>query len=231
MASSDTIVPPANTHKLQEDDLNLCSARRCRSVAPLPSSLVPITPVLARAASRRSSSDSRFPAPLSPPRQTRSLFFTSSARVGTFTAYKDENGLCTSKGKGSIGAEIVKGILSGGSFQHFDSKGRALTSAPSEQGSKRDVGALVDYAHSTIGLDLDYVFPFAAVPEDGHKIVDESPPPAVYGQEQGQPPVRHSTDTGDPPLIAQLRRIRERRLHSEFKISLETFFNRWNPET
>ena len=35
------------------------------------------------------------------------------------------------------------------------------------QGSKQDVEALVDYIYSTLGLDLDYVLPFAAIPENG----------------------------------------------------------------
>jgi len=32
------------------------------------------------------------------------------------------------------------------------------------------VEALVDYIYTTLGLDLDYIIPFAAVPENGHKI-------------------------------------------------------------
>jgi len=44
------------------------------------------------------------------------------------------------------------------------------TVIPFNQGSKQDVEALVDYIYTTLGLDLDYVIPFAAVPENGHKI-------------------------------------------------------------
>ena len=44
------------------------------------------------------------------------------------------------------------------------------TVIPFNQGSKQDVEALVDYIYMTLGLDLDYVIPFAAVPENGHKI-------------------------------------------------------------
>ena len=44
------------------------------------------------------------------------------------------------------------------------------TVIPFNQGSKKDVEALVDYIYTTLGLDLDYVIPFAAVPKNGHKI-------------------------------------------------------------
>ena len=38
------------------------------------------------------------------------------------------------------------------------------------QGFKQDVEALVDYIYTTLGLDLNYVIPFAAVPENGCEI-------------------------------------------------------------
>src|SRR5229473_7458706 len=57
-----------------------------------------------------------------------------------------------------------------GVFQRFGSRGSALTVVPFNQGSKQDVEALVDYIYTTLGLDLDYVIPFAAVPENGRKI-------------------------------------------------------------
>src|SRR5258707_6597715 len=57
-----------------------------------------------------------------------------------------------------------------GVFQRFGSRSSALTVVPFNQGSKQDVEALVDYIYTTLGLDLDYVIPFAAVPENGHKI-------------------------------------------------------------
>ena len=44
------------------------------------------------------------------------------------------------------------------------------TVIPFNQGSKQDVEVLVDYIYMTLGLNLDYVIPFAAVPENGHKI-------------------------------------------------------------
>src|SRR5260221_586405 len=40
-----------------------------------------------------------------------------------------------------------------GVFQHFGSRGSALTVVPFNQGSKQDVEALVDYIYTTLGLD------------------------------------------------------------------------------
>src|SRR5258708_30373659 len=60
------------------------------------------------------------------------------------------------------------------------------TVIPFNQGSKKDVEALVDYIYTTLGLDLDYVIPFAAVPKNGHKIdslYDNCPPPTPYNQD------------------------------------------------
>ncbi|KAF8489358.1 hypothetical protein F5888DRAFT_1622162, partial [Russula emetica] len=106
------------------------------------------------------------------------------------TTFKDKNVLITGVGKDSIGVEILKGLLSGGAHviattscysratveyyqgisQHFGSCGSALIVVPFNQGSKQDVEVLVDYIYTTLGLDLDYVIPFAAVPENGCKI-------------------------------------------------------------
>ena len=83
------------------------------------------------------------------------------------TTFKDKNALITGVGKGSIGVEILKGLLSGGAhvvvttsrysratveyyqgvFQRFGSRGSALTVVPFNQGSKQDVEALVDYIY------------------------------------------------------------------------------------
>ena len=99
------------------------------------------------------------------------------------TTFKDKNALLTGVGKGSIGVEIVRGLLSGGAhivittsrktveyyqgiFQTHGSRGSALTIVPFNQGSKQDVDALVDYIYSTLNL----VLPLAAIPENGREI-------------------------------------------------------------
>ena len=87
--------------------------------------------------------------------------------------------MLTGVGKGSIGVEILKGLLSGHAYvivttsrynrstveyyqsiyQTVGSQGSALTIIPSNQGSKQDVEALVDYIYATLGMDLDYILP------------------------------------------------------------------------
>jgi 3-oxoacyl-ACP reductase-like protein len=106
------------------------------------------------------------------------------------TTFKDKNALLTGVGKGSIGVEVVKGLLSGGAhvvittsrynrktveyyqsiFQTFGSHGSALTVVLFNQASKQDVEALVDYIFANLGMDLDDILPFAGIPENGREI-------------------------------------------------------------
>ena len=99
------------------------------------------------------------------------------------TTFKDKNALITGVGKGSIGVEILKGLLSGGAhvvvttsrysratveyyqgiFQRFGSRGSALTVVSFNQGSKQDVEALADYIYTTwdsISTILSLLLPF-----------------------------------------------------------------------
>lgn len=100
--------------------------------------------------------------------------------------------LVIGSGKGSIGVEIVKGLLRSGakvyattsrftegtsSFYHslFDrngSKNSELVVLPFNQGSVQDVHALVNYIYDTEKSDLDFIVPFAALPENGRDIGD-----------------------------------------------------------
>jgi fatty acid synthase subunit alpha, fungi type len=129
------------------------------------------------------------------------VYFDVLHEIATYgTTFKDMNALITGVSKGSIGVEIFKGLLSGGAhivittsrysrapveyyqgiFQRFGSRGSALTVVAFNQGSKQDVEALVDYIYTTLGLDLDYIIPFAAVPENGQEIngLDDKSEPA-----------------------------------------------------
>jgi fatty acid synthase subunit alpha len=103
--------------------------------------------------------------------------------------FEGKNALLIGVGKGSIGVEILKGLFAGGAhvvitsrysrstveyyqsiFQSVGSRGSALTVVPSNQGSKQDVEAIVNYIYATLEMDLDYILPFAAVPENGREI-------------------------------------------------------------
>jgi len=106
------------------------------------------------------------------------------------TTFEGKNALCTGVGRGSIGVEVVEGFLSGGAhivittssynrktveyyqaiFQSFGSHGSALTVVPFNQASRQDVEALIDYIYSKLNMDLDYIMPFAGIPENGHEI-------------------------------------------------------------
>lgn len=182
------------------------------------------------------------------------------------TTFKDKNALLTGVCKGSIGVEIVKGLLSGGAhvvittsrynrstveyyqgiYQKFGSRGSALTVVPFNQGSKQDVEALVDYIYATLGLDLDYVLPFAAVPENGRKIdgLDDKSELAhrimlvnllrLLGAVKSKKASRHFVTRPTQvilPLSPNHGLFGNDGLYSESKISLETLFNRWSSES
>lgn len=182
------------------------------------------------------------------------------------TTFKDKNALLTGVGKGSIGVEIVKGLLAGGAhvvittsrysratvefyqviFQRFGSKGSALTVVPFNQGSKQDVEALVDYIYSTLGMDLDYILPFAAVPENGREIdgLDDKSELAhrimlvnllrLLGAVKIKKASRHFVTRPTQvilPLSPNHGLFGNDGLYSESKISLETLFNRWSAES
>ncbi|KHJ34007.1 putative fatty acid synthase subunit alpha [Erysiphe necator] len=107
--------------------------------------------------------------------------------------FQGKNALMTGAGAGSIGAEVLIGLISGGAkvvvttsrfsrevteyyqsiYARHGSKGSQLIVVPFNQGSKQDVEALVDYIYDTktgLGWDLDIIIPFAAIPENGREI-------------------------------------------------------------
>jgi fatty acid synthase subunit alpha, fungi type len=196
-----------------------------------------------------------------------SLYLDILSEIATSgTTFKDKNALLTGVGKGSIGVEILKGLLSGGAhvvittsrysrktveyyqgiFQQFGSRGSALTVVPFNQGSKQDVEALVDYIYATLGLDLDYILPFAAVPENGREIdgLDDKSElahrimlvnvlrlmGAVKNKKASRQFVTRPTQV-ILPLSPNHGLFGNDGLYSESKISLEILFNRWSSES
>lgn len=182
------------------------------------------------------------------------------------TTFKDKNALLTGVGKGSIGVEILKGLLSGGAhvvittsrysrstveyyqdiYQRFGARGSALTVVPFNQGSKQDVEALVDYIYATLGMDLDYILPFAAVPENGREIdgLDDKSELAhrimlvnllrILGAVKTKKASRQFVTRPTQvilPLSPNHGLFGNDGLYSESKISLETLFDRWNSES
>ncbi|MCH0629294.1 4'-phosphopantetheinyl transferase superfamily protein [Kocuria palustris] len=117
-----------------------------------------------------------------------------SAAVNGLT-FKDKYVLVTGAGAGSIGAEILQGLILGGAkvivttsrfskkvteyyqnmYARYGATGSQLVVVPFNQGSKQDVDALVDYIYNDpkkggLGWDLDVIIPFAAIPENGNGI-------------------------------------------------------------
>ncbi|CAZ80158.1 unnamed protein product [Tuber melanosporum] len=107
--------------------------------------------------------------------------------------FENRNVLMTGAGAGSIGADVLQGLISGGArvvvttsrfsrevteyyqamYSKFGSRGSQLIVVPFNQGSKQDVEALVNYIYDEkngLGWDLDYVVPFAAISENGREI-------------------------------------------------------------
>lgn len=112
------------------------------------------------------------------------------ARSGV--TFHGKTALITGTGAGSIGAMILESLISGGASvitttsnfspevtQYYQSmyashgaRGSQLVVVSFNQGSRQDVEELVDYIYSDSGMswDLDYVLPFAAIPENGNGI-------------------------------------------------------------
>lgn len=182
------------------------------------------------------------------------------------TTFVDKNALLTGVGKGSIGIEIVKGLLAGGAhvvittsnynrktveyyqsiFQSCGSRGSALTVVPFNQASRQDVEALVDYIYSNLGMDLDYIIPFAGIPENGREIdgLDDKSElahrlmlinllrlmGAVKTKKASRQFVTRPTQV-ILPLSPNHGTFGNDGLYAESKISLETLFERWSSES
>ena len=192
----------------------------------------------------------------------------SAAKDGT--TFKDKNVLMTGAGAGSIGAEVLQGLISGGAkvvvttsrfsrevteyyqsiYARFGSSGSQLVVVPFNQGSKQDVEALVDYIYDTkkgsLGWDLDFIVPFAAIPENGREIdsIDSKSELAhrimltnllrMLGCVKTQKQAR-GFETRPAQVVLPLSpnhgTFGNDGLYSESKLALETLFNRWHSES
>ena len=121
------------------------------------------------------------------------LFFKAMADVASNgVSFAGKNCLMTGCGRGSIGAEVLKGLLAGGGnvivttssfnkattryfrsiYEAYGSKGSRLVLVPFNQGSQEDVKALIGHIYGSLGWDLDYVIPFGAISENGREITE-----------------------------------------------------------
>ena len=176
--------------------------------------------------------------------------------------------LITGAGPNSIGCEIVRGLLSGGArviittsrqpsataefynslYKTHGAQGSRLTILPFNQASKKDCGALIDHIYSSdeYGGDLDFVIPFAAIPETGRQLdaLDYKSELAhrimlvnvlrLLGNIKAAKE-RRGLDTRPTNVILPLSpnhgTFGGDGLYSESKIGLETLFNRFRSES
>ncbi|KAB8239003.1 3-oxoacyl-synthase [Aspergillus alliaceus] len=182
--------------------------------------------------------------------------------------FQGKNVLMTGAGAGSIGAEVLQGLISGGAkvlvttsrfsrevteyyqamYARYGARGSQLVVVPFNQGSQQDVQALVDYIYDTkkgLGWDLDFVVPFAAIPENGREIdsIDSKSELAhrimltnllrLLGSIKTQKQA-HGFETRPAQVILPLSpnhgTFGNDGLYSESKLALETLFNRWYSE-
>lgn len=181
--------------------------------------------------------------------------------------YKDKCVLITGAGAGSIGAEILQGLLSGGAkvvvttsryskkvteyyqkiYSRFGSSGSMLVVVPFNQGSKSDIENLVDFVYGDpskggLGWDLDFIIPFAAIPENGNGLDNIDSKSELAHRIMltnllrllGAVKIRKPSDTRPAQCILPLSPNHGTfgfdGLYSESKLSLETLFNRWYSE-
>jgi fatty acid synthase subunit alpha len=183
--------------------------------------------------------------------------------------FQGKNALMTGAGAGSIGAEVLQGLISGGAkvvvttsrfsrevteyyqsmYARYGSRGSQLIVVPFNQGSKQDVEALIEYIYDPkkgLGWDLDYVVPFAAIPENGREIdsIDSKSELAhrimltnllrLLGCIKTQKAER-GFETRPAQVVLPLSpnhgTFGNDGLYSESKLALETLFNRWHSES
>ncbi|KAI9731111.1 MAG: 3-oxoacyl-[acyl-carrier-protein] synthase [Claussenomyces sp. TS43310] len=183
--------------------------------------------------------------------------------------FQGKNVLMTGAGAGSIGAEVLQGLISGGAkvvvttsrfsrevteyyqamYTRYGSRGSQLIVVPFNQGSKQDVEALVEYIFDSkkgLGWDLDFIVPFAAIPENGREIdsIDSKSELAhrimltnllrLLGCVKTQKAERgYETRPAQVvlPLSPNHGTFGNDGLYSESKLALETLFNRWHSES
>ncbi|KAF1805804.1 fatty acid synthase [Mucor lusitanicus] len=182
--------------------------------------------------------------------------------------FADKCVLLTGAGRDSIGSEIMKGLIAGGAkvvvttsrfsrqvteyfqgiYKTYGAKGSELILVPFNQGAKQDVDALIEYIYSPEGLnwDLDYVIPFAAIPENGRELdsIDSKAELAhrimltnllrMLGNVKIQKE-KMGSDTRPAQVVLPLSpnhgMFGGDGLYGESKIALETLFDRWYSES
>ena len=189
--------------------------------------------------------------------------------VHTGFTFSGKTVLVTGAGPQSIGAEIVRYLLSSGAqvilttsrsvsqsanffnsmYKKYGARGSRLTILQFNQGSKADCEALIDHIYSSeseLDTDIDFIIPFAALPESGRQI---------DGLDGKSELAHRAMLVNILRLLGHVKQHKHERgfntrptnvvvplspnhgifggdgLYSESKIGLETLFNRWRSES
>ncbi|KAJ1962768.1 fatty acid synthase alpha subunit Lsd1 [Dipsacomyces acuminosporus] len=125
------------------------------------------------------------------------VFFDSlESMAESGLTFRGMSALITGCSRGSIGADILRGLLMGGArvvattssychgtvayyermYKRYGARGSELVVVPFNQASTIDIRKLVQYVFGSKGLgwDIDYIFPFAAIGEAGKNIAQIS---------------------------------------------------------
>ncbi|KAI1190267.1 hypothetical protein F5B17DRAFT_106590 [Nemania serpens] len=182
--------------------------------------------------------------------------------------FSNKTALVTGAGPGSIGAEIVRGLLAGGAkvivttsrapsaaakffrqmYKTSGARGSDLILLPFNAASKKDCEALIAYIYDKkngLGLDLDFLVPFAAIPEAGRQLdgldgrselahramlVNVERLVGAIAQAKDQQKIRGRPAAVVLPLSPNHGNFGGDGLYSESKVGLETLFNRFDSE-
>ncbi|GAP92991.2 putative fatty acid synthase alpha subunit [Rosellinia necatrix] len=195
------------------------------------------------------------------------LNLLSAAESPSGLNFSNKTALVTGAGPGSIGAEIVCGLLAGGAtvivttsrapsvaakffrqmYKDSGARGSELILLPFNAASKKDCEALMAhiYSKSGLGLDLDFIVPFAAIPEagrqldglDGHSelahramLVNVERLIGLAAQAKDRQKIRGRPATVVLPLSPNHGDFGGDGLYSESKLGLETLFSRFHSE-
>lgn len=180
--------------------------------------------------------------------------------------FQSKTVLLTGAGKGSIGVKVLEGLLMGGAnvvvttsrfskettdfyqdiYTRLGATGSTLVVVPFNQASVQDCKALVNYIYEDLSWDLDFIIPFAAIPEGGIELdgIESKSELAhrlmltnllrllgfVKTQKQ-QRAIETRPAQVVLPLSPNHGTFGGDGLYSESKLSLETLFNRWHAES
>ncbi|KAH8836270.1 hypothetical protein MCOR01_011768 [Pyricularia oryzae] len=186
-------------------------------------------------------------------------WFNHAATSGI--SFSDQTVLITGAGRNSIGAEMLSlpapVVVTTSSYSPetlkfyqelyrlHGARGSRLVVLPFNAASQQDVEALVTYIYKTLGWELDYVVPFAAISETGrgvdkidsmselaHRAMLTNVLRLLGGHQSGKggPTYMDTSNLHSLPLSPNHGSFGQDGLYAESKMSLEALLNKWSSE-